>query len=170
MSIGGHLHFAPAARRIVTPELTFAVQTIAQPFTPVSLAPSAAPVPVNWMPPALAAVWACGFFAIGAMRLRQWRRVRTALRASEPLAIPAEVEIRAAPGLMEPGVVGWLRPALLLPADIVERLTPRNSKPFWRTNSATCGGAIISCGRHPHDSGSRVLVPSLGVVDRRQAG
>jgi len=38
--------------------------------------------------------------------------------------IPAMVEIRSSPGLLEPGVVGWLRPILLLPADILKRLTP----------------------------------------------
>ncbi len=43
MSMGGHLHFAPAAQRIVTPELTFAVETMAQPFTPVRRSRSVAP-------------------------------------------------------------------------------------------------------------------------------
>src|SRR5262249_3709264 len=35
-----------------------------------------------------------------------------------------EVPVRSAPGLLEPGIVGFRRPILLLPADIGERLTP----------------------------------------------
>ena len=35
------------------------------------------------------------------------------------------VEVRSSPGLLEPGVVGFLRPILLLPEGIAERLTPR---------------------------------------------
>ena len=34
------------------------------------------------------------------------------------------VQVRSAPGLLEPGVVGWLRPILLLPVGIEEHLTP----------------------------------------------
>jgi TonB family protein len=36
----------------------------------------------------------------------------------------AGVQVRSAPGLLEPGVVGCLRPILLLPAGIEEHLTP----------------------------------------------
>ena len=37
--------------------------------------------------------------------------------------IAATVQIRSAPGLLEPGVVGWMRPVLLLPLGIEKRLT-----------------------------------------------
>ena len=39
------------------------------------------------------------------------------------MAIAAPVEIRSSPGLLEPGVVGLIRPVLLLPQGILERLT-----------------------------------------------
>jgi protein involved in polysaccharide export with SLBB domain len=46
------------------------------------------------------------------------------VRSSTAVDIAAPVEIRSAPGLLEPGVVGLLRPILLLPEGITERLTP----------------------------------------------
>src|SRR5207244_2245760 len=52
-------------------------------------------------------------------------RIRAAVCSSAPVDIPATVEVRSSPGLLEPGVVGLFRPILLLPAGIVERLTPR---------------------------------------------
>jgi protein involved in polysaccharide export with SLBB domain len=65
-----------------------------------------------------------GFVAIGFTRLRSWLRVRAAVRMSEPLQTSASVEIRSSPGFLEPGVVGFLRPVLLLPGGIADRLTP----------------------------------------------
>jgi bla regulator protein BlaR1 len=63
--------------------------------------------------------------AIALIRLRDWLRIRAAVRSSVLLEFPAKIEIRVSPGLLEPGVVGLLRPILLLPAGIVERLTTR---------------------------------------------
>ena len=62
---------------------------------------------------------------IALIRFRGWLRVRAAFRASSPLEIPVPVDVRSAPGLLEPGVVGFLRPILLLPEGIAECLTPR---------------------------------------------
>jgi uncharacterized protein (TIGR03435 family) len=42
---------------------------------------------------------------------------------STRISILAPVEIRVAPGLLEPGAVGLMRPVLLLPGGIMERLT-----------------------------------------------
>ena len=57
-----------------------------------------------------------------------WLRIRAVVRASTPFALPfvtlpRRAEIRSAPGVMEPGVVGWLDPVLLMPADIDRHLT-----------------------------------------------
>ena len=62
--------------------------------------------------------------AIALIRLRLWLRIQAAVRASTPLQIPAAVEIRSCPDLLEPGVVGLWQPIVLLPEGIVERLTP----------------------------------------------
>lgn len=73
-------------------------------------------------------VWAVGFFAIGVTRLRGWRRIHRVLRQSRRLEAdpswPPGVVVRTAPGLLEPGVVGWLHPVILLPTDIERQLTP----------------------------------------------
>lgn len=57
-------------------------------------------------------------------RFRNWLRIRIAVRASTVTDIPATVQVRLSPGPLEPGVVGLLRPVLLLPEGITERLTP----------------------------------------------
>jgi uncharacterized protein (TIGR03435 family) len=122
ISVGSHIRWTPV-QQYATPAVSYAVKSIAQPFAPATYI-----VPVrsetDWTPFILAGIWGCGFLAIAMIRLRLWLRVRATVRASRPLAIPSPVEIRSAPGLIEPGVVGWLRPVLLLPEGIVDRLTP----------------------------------------------
>jgi uncharacterized protein (TIGR03435 family) len=72
-------------------------------------------------------VWACGFTAIVLRRVRQWREIRAAVRASTPFAaatpVPAGIEIHTAPTALEPGVVGLRRPLILLPEGIDSYLT-----------------------------------------------
>jgi beta-lactamase regulating signal transducer with metallopeptidase domain len=122
--LGGHLAWAPAVHRIATPAVSFAMEYVPQPSPgPLRFVPSA-PGPANWTPIAILGVWLCGFAVIGLIRLKSWLRIRVAVRASTPMEIPAEVEVRCSPGLLEPGVVGFWRPILLLPEGIVGRLTP----------------------------------------------
>jgi uncharacterized protein (TIGR03435 family) len=128
MSLGNHLERAPAARnlaaRIAVPAVSFTMVQISQPFSgafPLAPFPEGAR---DWAPIAILSVWACGFAAIMLIRLRDWLRIRAAVRASTPLELPAAVEARSSPGPLEPGVVGLWRPVLLLPAGVAERLTP----------------------------------------------
>jgi bla regulator protein BlaR1 len=72
----------------------------------------------------MAVVWLSGVVWVALVRFRGWRRIRLLMRASVSTDIAAPVEVRASPGLIEPGVVGWIRPLLLLPQGISERLTP----------------------------------------------
>jgi len=125
--LGSRLEWAPAARHIAPPDVWFAIERITwitQPLTapppPAHVVPSAP----DWTPIAILAVWICGAASLALLRLRLWLRIRAALRASTLLDIPAPVAIRSAPGLLEPGVVGFLRPVLLLPEGILDRLTP----------------------------------------------
>ena len=69
-------------------------------------------------------VWLSGVLCVALIRLRGWQRIRLLIRASVSTDIAAPVAVRASPGLMEPGVVGWIRPLLLLPQGIAERLSP----------------------------------------------
>jgi bla regulator protein BlaR1 len=100
------------------------IEQISEPFSQAETPTRSMAAPIDWLPVAILAVWVCGFLAIVLIRLRAWLRIRDAVRASTPVAIPAAVEVRLSQGLIEPGVVGLFHPILLLPEGIVERLTP----------------------------------------------
>src|SRR5690349_3132362 len=125
ISLGGRVGIGPDGMRIAAPAVSLVAIQIAEPFQyaapPAPFTPSAS----DWIPLLAGAVWAIGFAIITLVRLRGWLGVRSALRASVPIDLPAAVEVRSTPCLMEPGVAGWLRPVLLLPAGVAERLTPR---------------------------------------------
>jgi beta-lactamase regulating signal transducer with metallopeptidase domain len=110
-------------------ELSDVVDWLARPFaqpgTLITAAPaSPPPVTTDWLPLALAGVWASGFLIIVRLRLRGWQRIRAAVRSSSLLAVSGPVPVRSAPGLTEPGVVGIRHPVVLVPERIEERLTP----------------------------------------------
>jgi len=129
---GGHLPWAQAAQWLAQEEIANTIVRISQPFPDawpsVSLAPSTPDFP-NWLALTILGVWACGCGSIALMRLRMWRRIQAAVRVSSSFAlhgaeIPTRIQVRSAPGLLEPGVVGWLRPILLVPSGIEKHLTP----------------------------------------------
>jgi uncharacterized protein (TIGR03435 family) len=81
--------------------------------------------PLDWAPVAIGVVWALGFLATVLGRCRSWLGFRAALRTSTPIELPIPVPALITPGAEEPGVVGFLRPVLVLPANFLEHLTPR---------------------------------------------
>ena len=100
--------------------------------------PFAAPVPllttmpvasdspsVSWIPALLCAVWAIGFATLVSSWWLRWRGFRATLRRASPLHLPIDMDVRTSPEFAEPGVLGVLRPVLLLPAGIAGRLTPQ---------------------------------------------
>src|ERR1700730_18073165 len=122
MRLGGHLEWVPTAK-ITTQPVSFTVMQITQPFPDtLSFAPSTSGA-TAWFPIAILGLWMCGFGVIALVRFKAWLRIRAAVRSSSSLKMPAKVEVRSSPGLLEPGVIGWLRPVLLLPAGIIDRLT-----------------------------------------------
>ena len=81
-----------------------------------------------WLSLSLVGVWSIGFIAIIAARVRLSRRlwdiVLTARRVVLiDVKVPKRLQVGLAEGLLEPGVIGWMRPVLLLPSDIEEHLT-----------------------------------------------
>lgn len=81
-----------------------------------------------WLSLSLLGVWTVGFIAIVAARVRLSRRlwdiVLTARRVVLiDVQVPKRLQVGLAEGLLEPGVIGWMRPVLLLPADIEDHLT-----------------------------------------------
>ena len=127
MSPGSHLQWTPSAHKIAAqvgaPAVSFTMERITQPFADTEQQRRTRSNP-DWVPAAALGVWMCGFAGVALMRFRAWRRIRTAVRASAPIEVAAKVEVRSSPGLLEPGVVGWRRPILLLPAGIAQLLSP----------------------------------------------
>src|SRR5579863_4547749 len=79
---------------------------------------------IHWIPIALFALWLGGFATVACVRFWSWLRIRAAVRDSAPSGISETLEIRISPRHMGPAVVGILRPVILLPEGIAERLTP----------------------------------------------
>jgi bla regulator protein BlaR1 len=131
MSAGSALEtWIPATRQIATPAVSYTLEQFTEPLL---YRGSAAPLPstgetIHWIPVALLVVWLGGCLTIAAIRLRNWLRIRAAVHAGTVTDIHAGVEVLISPGLLEPGVVGLLRPILLLPEGITERLTPSELK------------------------------------------
>ena len=127
MSLGSHLTWAPAAARMATemtaPSVPLAIVQISRPFPVAARLPSTRDRR-NWVAIAIFGVWAFGFAALALTRFRGWLRVQAALRAAVPIDLPTTLHVRSSPGLLEPGVVGLLHPVLLVPAGIVEHLSP----------------------------------------------
>lgn len=123
----GSLLQSSAAVEIARPQLSSAVQRVTQPFPSfqvVDTTAAAAPAhPSNVLPIALLTLWALGAFAVAFSWGRCWRQTRLGVIDARPLAIPAGIPVLAATSFHEPGVFGIVRPALVLPEGIVDRLT-----------------------------------------------
>jgi bla regulator protein blaR1 len=69
-------------------------------------------------------VWVLGILIVAAHWHTRWRRVRQALRESTATRLAFVIPVRSSSSQLEPGVVGILRPVLLLPQGLERRLTP----------------------------------------------
>jgi bla regulator protein BlaR1 len=118
-------HPARHAVSVAAPVFPNTLVQIAEPFSPTFGATVPAHAPLHWVPVAIGVVWAFGFLAITLARCRSWFRIRAVLRASTPLELPIPVPAFASSGSEEPVVVGFLRPALVVPAQLLEHLNPR---------------------------------------------
>jgi uncharacterized protein (TIGR03435 family) len=87
------------------------------------VAPAAASQPGSLVPPILLAVWLCGFLLVLSSWVRGWLKIRAFVRASSHMTLLADVPVLSSPLLMEPGIFGIVRPVLLLPEGIKDRLT-----------------------------------------------
>jgi bla regulator protein BlaR1 len=124
---GTHLHW-PAASLNRPAEISLMVEQIAQPF-PLVAASSNSATPViprsRSVVPVLAGVWLIGVLATLGYWLRWYRNMRTTLRASTVIDLgDILIPVLASPHQLEPGVFGIVRPVLLVPEGIIERLTP----------------------------------------------
>jgi len=94
---------------------------------PVAVLPHGHAAPAPALPALVIAIWATGFFVLMAVWLRRWWILRCCVSPAAPVKLPIAVEARTSPAFAEPGVYGFFRPILLLPAGILDRLAP----PEW---------------------------------------
>ena len=128
-SLGSPIHirtpFSVPEISATSPAVSQTLGYFSRPALPYITAPrSASSRPTISIDLVIFGMWGCGVFSLALIRLRGWLRIRRVLRASLATNIPVPVEVRSSPCLSEPGVVGFIRPVLLLPQGITERLTP----------------------------------------------
>ncbi len=116
------LRKAPA----VVPQLTSAMGRASQPF--VALTPAIVTAGPehnsNSTTAVLLSIWFCGMLFVFTRWGLLWRRMRIAVRTGSPLPFQAPIRVVSSPKRIEPGVFGIVRPVLLLPDGIADRLTP----------------------------------------------
>jgi bla regulator protein blaR1 len=105
--------------------------TIEQVFLAPALAiaaPAAGRHTQSSLPALLLAAWLSGISIVVFRWWREWRRIRAAVRIATPFRLDNPIRAMSSPALLEPGVFGVLRPVLLLPEGIEERLMPEQLK------------------------------------------
>jgi uncharacterized protein (TIGR03435 family) len=102
----------------VVPAASPTILKITEPFTPAVDSPLPVQNEASW----IAILWAVGFFAVILARGRSWLRIRIVLRAAIPLDLRIPLPAVIAQHATEPGVVGFLRPVLVLPPRLIEAL------------------------------------------------
>jgi bla regulator protein BlaR1 len=134
VSLGSHFGWRKTHLHAAAP---LAIERFSPVFTPVvSVSISAVkPHSISLMPILLWALWCCGCAAVLLAWCVRWRRTARIIRTAAPLTEGLEVEtlrrlrspieIVSSNARFEPGVFGILRPILLWPAGISERLADR---------------------------------------------
>lgn len=102
------------------------VETVTVPFA-AAAPPLAQPHALPWSMMAMmaVAVWALGFAAIVAFWLVQWARLAAIARSAKLAPLDAPVPVRITSALLEPGLFGIIRPVILLPGAMAQRLASR---------------------------------------------
>ena len=79
-------------------------------------------VGLNWMP-LLGGMWFAGFLVVLGLRLVRWFRLRAVMRRAHDADIAMPVDVKVSRTLLEPGLVGILKPVVLLPEGLMPCLT-----------------------------------------------
>lgn len=89
---------------------------------PAARATAVASFDIGWLRVA-GMVWSLGVVVLLVRWCVRWRRIRAVVRAASPASLSAPIPVLTTSMLREPGVVGIIRPVLLLPQGIEDRLT-----------------------------------------------
>ena len=125
-ALGTHLSQPEAAAS--APAFSLVFEQVSQPFSRTQVGVGiSGPVTSSYagvVTVVLCSLWACGFTMLMFSWMRQWRRIRSAVREGTMLPLCAAVPVVSTPTLLEPGIFGIFEPVLLLPQGITERLAP----------------------------------------------
>jgi uncharacterized protein (TIGR03435 family) len=86
-----------------------------------SVAPSSYHVDVTEI---VVILWLCGLLFLLLRWWRDWLSIRSMLRSASRVSLSMDVPVFLTSRMIEPGIVGFIRPVLLLPERIMDRLTP----------------------------------------------
>jgi bla regulator protein blaR1 len=149
VAIGGQLSWRTVEVVTPPPDTAVLIETVSQPFSQEAVSvrgrPRAAASTslLSALPLILATMWAAGCIACLLMWVVRWQRMRAIVRNGSPLASGREAEIvrRLAAGYglrplpivtsettLEPGVFGIVRPVLLWPRGISDRLSDEQAE------------------------------------------
>jgi beta-lactamase regulating signal transducer with metallopeptidase domain len=98
---------------------------IARSLPDAHLAAVMPPVPSMHVTAILLVLWACGFAGFSVLWLIRWGRLHRIVRDARDISTAPPLPVKASAALLEPGLAGIWRPVLLLPEDMLARLSPR---------------------------------------------
>lgn len=98
---------------------------IARSLPDAHLASVMPPVPSMHVTAILLVLWACGFAGFSVLWLIRWGRLHRIVRDARDISTGPPLPVKASSALLEPGLAGIWRPVLLLPEDMLDRLSPR---------------------------------------------
>jgi uncharacterized protein (TIGR03435 family) len=113
----------------VQPAVSFVMEDVLAPADVIAVMPAAGPPVASVWPWLVLAAWCLGAAVVLSLWWWQWLPIRVALRRAttlplDPRYAAADLAVLSSPSMPEPGVVGIRRQRLLLPAGLVERLSP----------------------------------------------
>lgn len=118
--------------------LSFVIEQVSRPFAQQASSQAAPQTVFASLPAILAAVWICGFAVVLVVWFARWRRVSAGVRNTAPLregrevsalrrleqaaGIRRKIEVFLSGASLEPGILGIVKPVLLWPQGISDRL------------------------------------------------
>ena len=158
------------APTIAQPAATFVVQEILAPPLLYGAVPQV-PQDTNIGRWVVLGVWLAGTAVVFFWWGRQWRPLRSALRRATPLLLRPDCDaggltVMSSPSAFEPGVVGILRPVLLLPAGAGRSPDAGATRRDPRARACARPGARQPPRGRAHGGRGALLVPPARVVDR----
>lgn len=123
LTLGGFL-FRQLAPAYSTAPVFHRLAEVARSFPDTRLAAVTPAVPELHVTALLLVLWACGFAVLSVLWLIRWARLNAVVRGARDVSTAPPLPVKASTALLEPGLVGIRRPVLLLPEDILRRLSP----------------------------------------------